>query len=124
MFRIIKDGAGIGLTENLKRLCKGDDFTFFLVHTDSSGFKPPYYFMPKFLLFFHIGQDHIVIIHVMTGTVNKKKCKIIPLTKPFRFCKAKFTLTETGKIKVNGNRDGVKRARRKLKLFHREFKEG
>ena len=56
--------------------------------------------------------------------VNKKKCKIILLTKPFRFCKAKFTLTETGKIKVNGNRDGVKRARRKLKLFHREFKEG
>lgn len=56
--------------------------------------------------------------------VNKKKCKIIPLTKPFRFCKAKFTLTETGKIRVNGNRDGVKRARRKLKLFHREFVEG
>lgn len=56
--------------------------------------------------------------------VNKRKCKIIPLTKPFRFCKARFTLTETGKIKINGNRDGVKRARRKLKLFHREFKAG
>lgn len=56
--------------------------------------------------------------------VNKRKCKVIPLTKPFRFCKARFTLTETGKIKVNGSRDGVKRARRKLKLFHREFKEG
>ena len=56
--------------------------------------------------------------------VNKRKCKIIPLTKPFRFCKARFTLTETGKIKVNGSRDGVKRARRKLKLFHREFVEG
>ena len=41
--------------------------------------------------------------------VNKRKCKIIPLTKPFRFCKARFTLTETGKIKVNGCRDGVKR---------------
>ena len=27
--------------------------------------------------------------------VNKKKCKIIPLTKPFRWCKARFTLTET-----------------------------
>ena len=52
--------------------------------------------------------------------VNKRKCKVIPLTKPFRFCKARFTLTETGKIKVNGSRDGVKRARRKLKLFHRE----
>ena len=56
--------------------------------------------------------------------VNKRKCKVIPLTKPFRFCKARFTLTETVKIKVNGSRDGVKRARRKLKLFHREFKEG
>lgn len=56
--------------------------------------------------------------------VNKRKCKVIPLTKPFRFCKARFTLTETGKVKVNGSRDGVKRARRKLKLFHKEFKEG
>ena len=56
--------------------------------------------------------------------MNKRKCQIIPLTKPFRFCKARFTLTETGKIKVNGSRDGVKRARRKLKLFHREFVAG
>ena len=56
--------------------------------------------------------------------VNKRKCKIIPLTKPFRWCKARFTLTETGKIKVNGSRDGVKRASRKLKLFYREFKAG
>lgn len=56
--------------------------------------------------------------------VNKRKCKVIPLTKPFRWCKAKFTLTETGKIKLNGSRDGVKRARRKLKMFHGEFKEG
>ncbi len=56
--------------------------------------------------------------------VNKRKCKIIPLTKPFRFCKARFTLGPTGKITVNGSRDGVTRARRKLKMFHREFKEG
>ena len=56
--------------------------------------------------------------------VNKRKCKIIPLTKPFRFCKARFTMGPTGKIRVNGSRDGIKRARRKLKLFHREFKAG
>ena len=56
--------------------------------------------------------------------VNKRKCKVIPLTKPFRFCKAKFTLTETGRVIVNGCRDGVKRARCKLKLFHRECSEG
>ena len=56
--------------------------------------------------------------------VNRKKCHIIPLTKPFRFCKAKFTLTETGRIVMNGCRDGVKRARRKLKLFRREWQAG
>lgn len=47
-----------------------------------------------------------------------------PITKPFRFCKARFTLTETGAIKINGSRDGVKRARRKLKMFHREYLAG
>lgn len=56
--------------------------------------------------------------------VNKRKCKIIPLTKPFRFCKARFTLTETGAVKINGNRDGMKRARRKLKYFRREVDMG
>lgn len=56
--------------------------------------------------------------------VNRRKCKVIPLTKPFRFCKAKFTLTETGRVKVNGNRDGMKRARRKIKLFHLEYVAG
>lgn len=56
--------------------------------------------------------------------VNKRKCKVSPLTKPFRFCKARFTLTETGKVKLNGSRDGVKRARVKLKYFHTEFKAG
>lgn len=56
--------------------------------------------------------------------VNRRKCKIIPLTKPFRFCKAKFTLTETGRVIVNGNRDGMKRARRKIKFFRRECEAG
>ena len=36
---------------------------------------------------------------------------------------ARASLMESGKIRVNGSRDGVKRARRKLKLFYREFKE-
>lgn len=56
--------------------------------------------------------------------VNRRKCKVIPLTKPFKFCKAKFTLTETGRIITNGCRDGIKRARRKLKLFRREVLSG
>jgi len=50
-------------------------------------------------------------------TVSKSKSRIVPLTKPFRYCKAKFILTETGRVVMNGNRDGVKRARRKIKAF-------
>lgn len=56
--------------------------------------------------------------------VNQRKCKIIPLTRPFKFCKAKFRLLETGRVIVNGCRDGVKRARRKLKLFKEQVVEG
>ena len=70
-----------------------------------------------------LGHEIVRRFEALGIRVNKRKCKIIPLTKPFRFCKARFTLTETGEIKVNGSRDGVKRARRKLKLFHREFIE-
>ena len=51
---------------------------------------------------------------------RQRKCKIIPLTKPFRFCKVRFTLTETGRVIRNGCRDGIKRSRRKLRFFQRE----
>lgn len=71
-----------------------------------------------------LGHEIVRRFEALGIRVNKRKCKIIPLTKPFRWCKARFTLTETGKIKVNGSRDGIKRARRKLKLFHREFVAG
>lgn len=50
-------------------------------------------------------------------TVSLSKTKIHPLARPFRYCKAKYTLTETGKVIVNGNRDSVKRARRKIRAF-------
>lgn len=56
--------------------------------------------------------------------VNKRKCKLVPLTKSFRFCKAKFTLRENGEVIVNGNRDGMKRANRKLNYFQREYEAG
>ncbi len=57
-------------------------------------------------------------------TVSKAKSKIVPLTKPFRYCKAKYTLTESGKVIINGNRDGIKRARRKIKAFHSKIESG
>ena len=57
-------------------------------------------------------------------TVSVAKSKIIPLTKPFKYCKAKFTLTETGKVVMCGNRDGIKRARRKIKAFYGKIERG
>lgn len=83
-----------------------------------------YIIMPDVEQLKAVIREMVQRFEAMGIRVNKRKCKIIPLTKPFRFCKARFTLTETGKIKVNGSRDGIKRARRKLKLFHREFVAG
>lgn len=57
-------------------------------------------------------------------TISKSKSKIVPLTKPFKYCKAKYTLTETGRVVVNGNRDSVKRARRKIKAFYYKIQNG
>lgn len=85
------------------------------------------HYMDDYLLIFptieeakFMGHEIVRRFEAAEIRVNKRKCKVIPLTKPSRL---PFTLTETGKIKVNGSRDGVKRARRKLKLFHSEFKE-
>ena len=89
------------------------------------------HFMDDYLLVFptieeakRMGHEIVRRFEAKGIRVNRRKCSVTPLTKPFRFCKARFTLTETGKIKVNGSRDGIKRARRKLKLFYREFKAG
>lgn len=57
-------------------------------------------------------------------TISKSKSRIVPLTKPFRYCKAKYTLTETGRVIVNGNRGGVKRARRKMRAFYPKVQSG
>lgn len=53
--------------------------------------------------------------------VNLAKTCIQPLTKPFKFCKAKFLLTETGRVVKHGNRDSVYRFRRKMKAFKKKI---
>lgn len=57
-------------------------------------------------------------------TVNLSKSKIVPLTRPFKYCKAKFTLTETGRVIMCGNRGSIKRARRKIKAFYVKIQNG
>lgn len=83
-----------------------------------------YVFLPDLEELKKLAHELVRRFEALGIRVNKRKCKVIPFTKPFRFCKARFTLGPTGKVTVNGSRDGIKRARRKLKLFYREFKAG
>lgn len=57
-------------------------------------------------------------------TVNTSKTRIAPLSKPFRYCKVKYTLTETGRIITNGSRKNYQRARKKFKAFYKKFESG
>lgn len=57
-------------------------------------------------------------------TVSKSKSRILPLTKPFRYCKAKYTLTGSGKVVVTANRETMKRDRRKIKAFYQKIRDG
>lgn len=50
-------------------------------------------------------------------TISTRKTKIVPVGKPFRYCKAKYTLSDSGAVIINGCRDAMKRYRRKLKVF-------
>lgn len=57
-------------------------------------------------------------------TVSLNKTRIVPIHKPFKYCKAKYTLTASGAVVVNGNRDGMKRARRKIRAFREKASNG
>ena len=56
--------------------------------------------------------------------VNRNKCHVISLDKPFRFCKAKFQILPSGRIITHGCRDGMKRARRKMRYFRQQVDAG
>lgn len=49
--------------------------------------------------------------------LNKKKCQIISLSRPFKFLKTRFFMTETGKIVKRINQKSVTKERHKLKHF-------
>lgn len=53
----------------------------------------------------------------MGFTISRSKTRVQPLSKPFKYCKAKYLIGRNGRIIVMGNRDGIKRARRKIKCF-------
>ena len=56
--------------------------------------------------------------------LNNDKTRYVPLTKPFRYCKAKYILTESGKVVRRANRKAMPRDRQKLKSLHRKWLAG
>ena len=89
------------------------------------------HYMDDYYVIVPPDRDPKEIMHLIVAkaeslrlTISQSKTRIIPLTKPFKYCKAKYTLTETGKVIVNGNRDGIKRARRKIKAFYHKIQNG
>ena len=49
--------------------------------------------------------------------VNRRKCHYAPLRRPFRYCKTKFRLTETGRVVTHRTGDAQRRCRRKMRLL-------
>ena len=81
-------------------------------------FVPPDMDVKKVLaLFLKKAEDCRIIL-------NPKKTHIIKFGTPFRFCKSKYVITDTGKIMVHGSRETAKRFRKKLKTFMQKLKAG
>lgn len=67
---------------------------------------------PKKILEVFVDKATALGLHI-----SHHKTQIVPLTRRFRYCKARFYLTETGRVIMNCNRDAMKRDRRKIKAF-------
>ncbi len=84
---------------------------------------------------YHFGAENCDTAREILGTfiklseaerleVNPEKCKVATIGQPFRFCKAKFQVLPSGRIITHGSRDGMKRARRKMRYFKRQVDAG
>lgn len=56
--------------------------------------------------------------------INKKKCQIVKLTRQFTFLKARFFITETGKVVRRLNRQVPRKERSRLKVFKKYVNNG
>lgn len=57
-------------------------------------------------------------------SINRKKTRIVKLSRGFRFLKKRFFYSETGKVVVRPSREAITRQRRKLKAFRRMLDRG
>ena len=53
--------------------------------------------------------------------INESKIQVLPFGKPFRFCKTKYIITDTGKIITRCNPRSIKTARNKIRCFANQY---
>ena len=53
--------------------------------------------------------------------INESKIQVLPFGKPFRFCKTKYIITDTGKIITRCNPRSIKTARNKIRCFAKKY---
>lgn len=64
------------------------------------------------------AMERVIDFSVKLGiTVNRKKTKLVPIRRGFKFLKARHTLTATGKVERRMCRESITRQRRQLKKF-------
>lgn len=56
--------------------------------------------------------------------VNREKSRVVPMGKPFRYCKARYKPTPTGGVKIKGSRDSGPRSYKKLRALLRMYEAG
>ena len=70
----------------------------------------------------------IALLHEQAGknkfVLNPGKTRYISLKKPFRFCKAKYFLTESGHVVRRANKNSMPRNRKKLKSLYKKLRAG
>lgn len=83
-----------------------------------------YIIMPDIEALREVAEAVIQRAEAMGIAVNREKSRVVPLDKPFRFCKARYKLTETGAVKVKGSRDSGPRSYRKLRALLAKHQAG
>ena len=89
------------------------------------------HYMDDFYFLVPPGCDYkkvIALLHEQAGknkfVLNPGKTRYISLKKPFRFCKAKYFLTESGHVVKRANKNSMPRNRKKLKSLYKKLRAG
>lgn len=79
---------------------------------------------PDFERLWAIAKEMIADSEALGIAVNREKSRVIPFGKRFRFCKAGYSITPTGRVIVKANRKAAPRAYKKLRALYEKYRAG